>query len=99
MERLKRHFLGLRLAGGAVAIYPVSKIARGVHFHPSAVFHHRGAGDPPLLDRALTCSVRVWCNHHTGSITPFGAGQKVNIIVTLVEIMITFCELQNVIRI
>ena len=35
----------------------------------------------------------------TGSITPFGVGQKVNIIVTLVEIMVTFCELQNVIRV
>ena len=34
-------------------------------------------------------------NDVTGSITPFGVGQKVNIIVTLVEIMITFCELQN----
>jgi hypothetical protein len=36
---------------------------------------------------------------YTGSITPFGVGQKVNIIVTLVEIMVTFCELQNVIRV
>jgi hypothetical protein len=35
----------------------------------------------------------------TGSITPFWVGQKVNIIVTLVEIMVTFCKLQNVIRV
>jgi len=32
------------------------------------------------------------------SITPLG-WTKVNIIVTLVEIMVTFCELQNVIRV
>src|ERR1700676_2804354 len=37
--------------------------------------------------------------NYTGSITPFWIGQKANIIVTLVEIMITFCILQNVIRI
>jgi len=35
----------------------------------------------------------------TGSITPFWIGQKANIIMTLVEIMITFCILRNVIRI
>jgi hypothetical protein len=35
----------------------------------------------------------------TGSITPFGVGQKVNIIVILVEIMVTFCKLHNVIRV
>jgi len=28
----------------------------------------------------------------TGSITPFGVGQKVNIIVILVEIMVTFAS-------
>ena len=35
----------------------------------------------------------------TGSITPFWVEQKANIIVTLVEIMLTFCNNQNVIRI
>jgi len=35
----------------------------------------------------------------TGSITPFWVEQKANIIVTLVEIMLTFFLLQNVIRI
>jgi len=35
----------------------------------------------------------------TGSITPFGAEQKANIIVTGVKIMITFCVVQNVIQI
>jgi hypothetical protein len=34
---------------------------------------------------------------YTGSITPFRVEQKVNIIVTLVEITITFCALQNII--
>jgi hypothetical protein len=67
---LETTLLGSAIGRGAVAIYPVLKIARGVHFHPSAVFHHRGAGDPPLLDRVLTCSVRVWCNSTTEGVEP-----------------------------
>jgi len=35
----------------------------------------------------------------TGSITPLGAEQKANIIVTRVKILITFCVVQNVIQI
>ena len=34
-----------------------------------------------------------------GSITPFGAEQKANVIVTRVKIMITFCVVQNVVQI
>ena len=38
-------------------------------------------------------------DHVTGSITPFGAKQKANIIVIIAKIMITFCVVQNVIQI
>jgi hypothetical protein len=47
-----------------------------------------------IFSRLVTIYARV-----TGSITPFWVGQKANIIVTLVEIMITFCIWLNVIRI
>jgi len=45
------------------------------------------------------CASEVRIDLLFGHITPFWVGQKVNIIITLVEIMITFCELQNVIGI
>jgi hypothetical protein len=38
-------------------------------------------------------------NEDTGSITPFGAEQKANVIVTRVKIMIKFCVVQNVVHI
>ena len=48
--------------------------------------------------RVSTCSGKFE-QRNTGSITPFGVGQKVNIIVTLVEIMVTFCRMLSEFRI
>jgi hypothetical protein len=54
-------------------------------------------GQIPGMEMGPCCySINV---RFTGSITPFGVEQKANIIVTLVEIMLTFWLLQNVIRI
>ena len=50
-----------------------------------------------LHNSAVTCV--TFATFYDKSITPFGAEQKANIIVTRVKIMITFCVVQNVIQI
>jgi hypothetical protein len=61
-----------------------------------------GSGGSTLsinLECECVTGCAAWYHISTGSITPFGVEQKANIIVTLVEIMLTFWLLQNVIRI